>query len=234
MQLNILSGGAAQSVVTALAEEFRAATGYELACTFSAVGAMKAKLLAGAPADLVILTQAVLAELAAGGQVLPDSCADLGRVRTGVAVRAGDPRPDIGSASALRSTLLAAEGIYFPDPLKATAGIHFARVLDTLGIRGEVEARLRPYPNRNMAMHELVQAVGEQLVGCTQVTEINNTPGVTLVGLLPREFELSTVYSVGVCSNAAAPEAARRFIELLTGDASRALRVKAGFELGTA
>lgn len=233
MQLNILSGGAAQSVVNALASDFRSATGYELACTFSAVGAMKAKLLAGAPADLVILTQAVLAELAASGKVLPDSCADLGQVRTGVAVRAGDPLPDIASADALRSALLAAEGIYFPDPLKATAGIHFARVLDTLGIRGEVEARLRPYPNGNTAMRELAQARGARLIGCTQVTEIKSTPGVVLVGMLPREFELATVYSVGVCAAAAAPAAARRFIDLLTGAASRALRVKAGFELGT-
>ena len=234
MQLNILSGGAAQSVVTALAGDFRAATGYELDCTFSAVGAMKAKLLAGAPADLVILTQALIAELAAGRQVLQDSCADLGRVHTGVAVRAGDPLPDIASASALRSALLAAEGIFLPDPQKATAGIHFARVLDTLGIRGEVEPRLNTYPNGATALRELAHAKGARVVGCTQVTEINNTPGVVLVGLLPREFELATVYSVGVCAGATNPEAARRFIELLTGAPSRALRMNAGFELGTA
>ena len=233
MQLNILSGGAAQSVVNALAADFRAATGYELACTFSAVGEMKAKLLAGAPADLVILTQALIAELAAGGQVLPESSADLGRVRTGVAVRAGDPLPDIASAAALRNTLLAAECIYFPDPQKATAGIHFARVLDTLGIRGEVAPHVKTYPNGATAMRELAQAKGAHLVGCTQVTEINSTPGVVLVGLLPREFELATVYSVGLCAGAASPEAAQRFIALLAGDASRALRVKAGFELGT-
>ena len=195
---------------------------------------MKAKLLAGAPADLVILTQALIAELAAGGQLLPDSCADLGRVRTGVAVRAGDPLPDIASAGALRSTLLAAAGIFFPDPQKATAGIHFARVLDTLGIRGEVEPHLKTYPNGATAMRELAQAKGEKLVGCTQVTEIKNTPGVALVGPLPREFELATVYSAGLCAGAAAPAAARRFIELLTGEASRALRMHAGFELGTA
>ena len=232
MQLNILSGGAAQSVVSALAGDFRAATGYELACTFSAVGAMKAKLLSGAPADLVILTQAVIAELAAGGQVLPDSCADLGRVRTGVAVRSGDPLPDVASPSALRSALLAAEGIFFPDPQKATAGIHFARVLDTLGIRDTVGARLKSFPNGATAMRELAQAQGTRQIGCTQVTEINNTPGVVLVGLLPREFELATVYSVGVCTSAANPGAARRFAALLTGEPSRALRAKAGFELG--
>ena len=234
MRLNVLSGGAAQSVVKALAGEFRAATGYELDCTFSAVGAMKAKLLSGAPADLVILTRALISELAAGGQVLPDSCADLGRVRPGVAVREADALPDIGSTAALRRALLAAGGIYIPDPQKATAGIHFARVLDTLGIRGEVEARLRPYPNGNTAMRELAQANGARLIGCTQVTEINNTPGGKPAGLLPREFELATVYSVGVCAAAANPEAARRFAALVTGEPSRALRVKAGFELGTA
>ena len=234
MQLHILSGGAAQSVVTALAGDFRAATGYELACTFSAVGAMKAKLLAGVAADLVILTQAVVAELAAGGHVMPDSRADLGRVRTGVAVRAGDPLPDIASAAALRRALLAADGIYSPDPQKATAGIHFTGVLDKLGIRGEVAPRLRTYPNGASAMQELAQAQGARLLGCTQVTEIKNAPGVTLAGLLPHEFQLATVYSAGVCTAAASPDAARRFVALLTGEPSRALRMKAGFELGPA
>ena len=233
MQLKILSGGAAQSVATALADEFRAATGYELACTFSAVGAMKAKLLAGEPADLVILTRTVIAELAAGGQVLADSCADLGRVRTGVAVRAGDALPDIANAAALRAALLAADGIYFPDPQKATAGIHFAGVLDQLGIRAEVEARLKPYPNGNTAMRELAQAQGARAIGCTQVTEIKSTPGVILAGLLPRAVELATMYTAAVCSAAASPEAARRFVALLSGDSTRALRAKAGFELGT-
>ncbi|MGP1676692.1 MAG: molybdate ABC transporter substrate-binding protein [Burkholderiales bacterium] len=233
MRLHILSGGAAQSVVSALAGEFRAATGYELECSFSAVGAMKAKLLSGAPADLVILTRAVIAELAAGGQVLPDSCADLGRVRTGIAARASEPLPDIASAGALRRALLAADGIFIPDPQKATAGIHFARVLDTLGIRGQVGPRLKTYPNGATAMRELAQAKGARPIGCTQITEINNTPGVVLAGPLPLEFELATVYCAGVCAGAVSPDAARRFAALLTGESSRALRVKAGFELDT-
>ncbi len=234
MQLKILSAGAAQGVVTGLADEFRARTGCELDCSFGAVGAIKEKLLAGAPADLIILTRALIAGLAAEGKVAPGSSADLGRVRTGVAVRAGDPLPNVASADALRNTLLAAAGIFFPDPQKATAGIHFARVLDTLGVRAEVELRLKTYPNGATAMREMAQSKGERLVGCTQVTEINNTPGVVLVGLLPAEFELATVYSAGVCAGAASAKAAQKFIEFLTGEHSRALRVKAGFELGSA
>ena len=234
MQLKILSAGAAQGVVTGLADEFRARTGYELDCSFGAVGAMKEKLLAGAPADLIILTQALIAGLVAEGKLAPDSSADLGRVRTGVAVRAGDPLPDVSSADALRKTLLGAAGIFFPDPQKATAGIHFAHVLDTLGVRSELEPRLKTYPNGATAMREMAQSKGERLLGCTQVTEINNTPGVVLVGLLPSEFELATVYSAGVCTGAASAKAARQFIALLAGEDTRALRVKAGFELGAA
>ena len=103
-------------------------------------------------------------------------------------------------------------------------------MLDMLEIRNEVGPRLKAYPNGNTAMRELAQAQGARLIGCTQVTEIRNTPGTTLVGLLPPEFELSTVYSVGVCAHAASPDIARRFAALLTGEPSRALRAKAGFE----
>jgi len=230
MRLKILCAGAAQSVVTALAEPFRSETGYELDCIFGAVGAKKARLLAGTPADLIILTRALIEGLAADGRVLADSCADLGRVRTGIAVRDGDPLPEIGNASALRGTLLAADGIFFPDPHKATAGIHFAGVLSALGIAHEVKLHLKTFPNGATAMRELAQAEGARLAGCTQVTEIKNTPGVVLAGLLPREFELATAYSVGLCTGAAAPDAAWRFIELLTGEPSRTLRAAAGFE----
>src|SRR5881394_1187017 len=134
MQLAILSGGAAQGLVAALAAEFKAETGCDVTGTFGAVGAMRDKLIAGAPADLLILTQALIAELARLGYVLPGSPVDLGVVRTGVAVRSGDPKPPIGNAATLRSALLAADAIYFPDPKLATAGIHFAKVLDALGI----------------------------------------------------------------------------------------------------
>lgn len=231
MALNILSAGAAQGVATAFAERLRTETGHDLAGTFGAVGMIKEKFLGGEPADLVILTAAQIADLVRDGHIVPGSSADLGVVRTGVAVRAGDPLPAIGSADALRASLLAADAIYFPDPERATAGIHFARVLDALGIREAVAARLRPFPNGATAMRELAQATAARPIGCTQVTEINNTPGVTLVGVLPREFELATTYSLGISARAAAPELARKLASWLTGPESAALRARAGFEI---
>jgi len=229
-QLRLLSGGAAHGVVDALAAQFRAETDAEIVGSFGPVGAMKDRLLSGEPADLVILTKALIAELAAAGHVLPGTCADLGRVRTGVAVKEGDPVPDVSGGQALRAALLDAREIYFPDPLRATAGIHFAKVLDRLGVRQVLAPRLRAYPSGAAAMRAMSGAAGSSLLGCTQITEIMITPGVTLVGALPAEFELATVYSAAVCATTASADLARRLLALLTGDLTRSLRARLGFE----
>ena len=231
-QVRLLSGGAAHGVVDALAPQFRDQTDAEIVGSFGPVGGMRDRLLAGEPANLVILTKALIAELAAGGRVLADSCVDLGRVRTGVAVKQGDPIPDVSNAQALRAALLAANEVFFPDPVRATAGIHFAKVIDRLGLRETIGPRLRPHPSGAAAMRAMSQASGSGLLGCTQITEIMITPGVTLVGPLPGEFELATVYSAAVCANAAETGLARRLVSLLTGTLTRTLREQCGFELG--
>jgi molybdate transport system substrate-binding protein len=231
-EIRVLSGGAAQGLVMQLRERFLADTGCAVEGTFGAVGAMRDKLLAGEPCDFVILTQALVDQLTAQGHVVNGSATPLGVVKTGVAVKAGEQAPGVASATSLKATLLAARGIYFPDPVKATAGIHFMKVLNTLGIADELAPRLRAYPNGATAMREMAQCSESGLVGCTQVTEILFTPGVQIVGLLPPEFELATVYTAGLCTKAREPQAARDFIARLAGSDAEALRRACGFEAG--
>ncbi len=231
MGIEILSAGAAQGVVAAFAERFRAQSGHAVDGTFGAVGTIKERLLGGAAADIVILTRAMIGELARDGHVRHETRSDLGAVSTAIAVKQGAPVPEISSAAALRELLRSASGIYFPDPQRATAGIHFASVLAALGIQNEVRSRLRPYPNGATAMREMAQASGSGLVGCTQITEINNTPGVALVGPLPHGYELATTYSGAVCARASFPDAAGGFLALITGAESRAIRIQSGFEV---
>jgi molybdate transport system substrate-binding protein len=227
--LRLLSGGAAQGLVQALTPRLKRDTGCDIDGTFGAVGAMRDKLAAGAPADLVILTAALVAELARDGHVVAGSAADLGAVPTCVAVRAGDSVPPIGDANALRAALRSADGIYFPDPKLATAGIHFAKVLDALGIAGDVAARLRPHPNGATAMRALAASTDTRPIGCTQATEILNTPGTALVGPLPGDYALAATYTVGLCAKAAQPDEARTFAAMLTHRDSVALRQRLGF-----
>ena len=175
MQLRILSGGAAQGLVHALSAQFKTQTGCEIEGTFGAVGAMRDKLLGGAPADIMILTSALIADLARSKHIVGGLIRDIGTVPTAVAVRSGDQTPRIGDAGALRDALRAADGIYFPDPNLATAGIHFAKVIEKLGLTAEVALRLRTFPNGATAMRELAAAKDKRPIGCTQVTEILNT-----------------------------------------------------------
>lgn len=230
MELDLLAAGAAKGLVAALETAFGDATGAAIRGTFGAVGAIRERLLEGSPCDLLILTGAMLDDLARAGLVDGATIAPLGRVRTGVAVRAGDPRPAIGDRDALSAAFVNADAIYLPDPERATAGIHFMKVLRALGIDQSVAARLRPHPNGAAAMAALAATKDVRPIGCTQSTEILYTPGVALVGVLPAEFELATVYSAGISTGARHPELAARLLALLTSEASAPLRTKGGFE----
>jgi molybdate transport system substrate-binding protein len=224
MRLRFLSGGAAQGLVASVARQ----SGIEVEGSFGAVGAMLEKLEAGEDCDVVILTRKQIDALAARRRVDGATVADIGPVPTSIAVRASDPMPDLSSGEALRAALLAADAIYFPDPAKATAGIHFAKVIDSLGIRAQVEGRLRIHPNGAAAMRALSEARGHP-IGCTQATEILATPGAKLVAALPPGFDLETVYTAAASAAAAEPRAAADFIARLTGEGTRALRTAAGF-----
>lgn len=228
--LRILSGGAAEGLVEALRPAFEAVTGCTIDGVFGAVGAMKGRLLSGEPADLVILSRALIEELALVGHVAAGSAKDIGSVATAIAVRRRDISPAVGNAKELRASLRVADEIHFPDPALATAGIHFAKVLDDLGIRDEVAGRLRPAPNGAAAMSALAASTRRHPIGCTQVTEILATEGIRLVAVLPPGCELVTTYTCAVTAHAAAPDAATSLIALLTGASERHTRSRLGFD----
>lgn len=227
--LNLLSGGAAQGLVKSLAPAFKARTGFDIEGEFGAVGAMAEKLLAGRPTDLLILTEALITTLAKEQLVMPATIRNVGAVETALAVRAGDPIAQPTDTAALCMVFLAADAIYVPDIQSSTAGIHVAKVLGSLGIRGETESRLKIYPNGATAMRHLAESRAERPVGCTQSTEIIATPGVTLSGALPPGYDLATTYTAAISADAVRADEAQLLIDLLTGAEHRELRRHAGF-----
>lgn len=227
--LRLLSGGAARGLVEAVRPAFETETGYRIDGTFSAVGAMRDRLLAGAPADLLILTRTVIEALASKGHVDGTTACDLGTVATAVAVRAGDAVPPLGDMEALRHALAAADAIHFPDPLRATAGIHFVKVLEKLDLKDALVDRFRPAANGAAAMHALATSTAARPIGCTQATEILATPGLVLVGPLPPGCDLSTIYTAAVATKAEAPSEAATLIARLTAPSMAQVRRRLGF-----
>ena len=227
---HLLCAGAVQGLVKALQPEFEARSGCALVARYGAVGGQKDALLSGAPCDLMIVTAAMVDALISSGHLVGATRTDIGRVKTGVAMRAGETLPEVTTPEALAATLQAADEIYFPDPERATAGIHFAAVMRELGLLETLRPRFRTFASGAISMREMAASRVGRAVGCTQVTEILYTEGVALAGLLPARFELATTYTAAVSSRAALPTQAQALTDLLTAGKSLPLRQAGGFE----
>lgn len=227
--LNILSGGAAQGLVGSIAAKFKKQTGLDITGEFGAVGAMANKLREGTPADILILTSALIATLVKENLAEAASVKDVGRVETALAVRDADPLVSASDATNLRAVFLAADAIFVPDTRNSTAGIHIAKVLRELGIADEVTSRLKIYPNGATAMRHMAESEAKRPIGCTQATEIIATNGTKLSGALPKGCDLVTVYTAAVTRSAVHPGETQILIDLLTATDQAALRAQAGF-----
>jgi molybdate transport system substrate-binding protein len=228
--IRILSAGAAQAVVEKIAAVYTRDTGIEVKADFSAVGAMKQRVVAGEPVDVIVLTSTLVDELAVSSYVTPGTRADLGKVGTGVAVRKGTPAPDVSSLELLRGSLLAATRIVCPDPATATAGKVVMRALEQLGIAAQMLPRAQYFANGYAAMKWLAESRDTGEIGITQATEILANPGVAYVGGLPGVLQTKTVYSAGVAARAANTQGAKDFIGRLTSATARPILAKAGYE----
>jgi len=226
-EIRALCAGATKVAVTELARSFHAATGDGVALAFDTVGGIRQRLAKGEAADVAIVSREVLDDMERAEVTVPGVKFDLGTVGIGVAVRAGAPLPDIATPEALRQTLLAAKSIVAVDPAAGgTSGIHFAKVLERLGIAEQIRSRLRLLPGGFVA--EAV-AKGEAELAVTQITEILPVAGVRLAGPLPAELQKTTTYSGAIIRHTPAAEAATRFLRYLAGDTGRAGFAAAGF-----
>lgn len=223
----MLSGGAANGLVNKVRDAFKSQTGREIEGDFGAVGGMRDRIAGGEQVDIAILTRAAIETLVATGKLVADTVTDLGRVETGVAVKSGNAHPRIGDAAVLAELFRSADALFCPDTVHATAGIHFASVLEQLGVGNAVS--LKEFPNGQTAMAAMAKSDLAAPIGCTQVTEILNTDGVDYIGPLPSPYDLSTVYTAAIAVNAEAPEDALTLIGLLADPENADLRRSVGF-----
>ena len=134
-ELKVLSATGMQAVMEDLGPKFERATGHKLAITFATLGAVVKRVQDGEIADVVVIPQQGIDGFVKDGKAVAGNVTVLARSGIVVLVRQGAPKPDISSPEALKRTLLAAKSITYADPaLGGTSGIHFAKVLDRLGI----------------------------------------------------------------------------------------------------
>jgi molybdate transport system substrate-binding protein len=212
-EIRVFSAGAMKTMITELAEAFRQETGHTVLITAGTVGALRQKAAAGEPADVFILSDVAIDDLSRQGLVVPGTRTDLARTAIGVGVKEGAPRPDISTPEALKQTLLAVKSFVYIDPASGgTSGIHFAGVLQRLGIADAVKDKALLWPG-GLAAEAVVKGQAELVVH--QISEILPVKGVTLVGPLPKELQKVTTYSAGLAAKSAMSDVARTFIAYL-------------------
>ena len=212
-ELRMLSAGAVKSVVPELVETFQKETGNTVTIDFETAGGVKRKLEAGEKFDVMIATDTVVDALMLSKHVVDGSRADLARTAIGVAVREGAPKPDISTVDALKRALLEAKSVVYNDPaIGATSGIHFASVLQQLGIAEAVKPKSVLWKG-GYAAEALLNGQAELCVH--QISEIMPVKGVTLVGPLPAQVNKITTYAGGLVASSASPDAARALLTYL-------------------
>ena len=193
------------------------ATGIKLSAEFTRSPLVRDRVRAGEIVDIVITTQSRIEELAKENKVVADSTAVVARSGIGVAVKAGQPKPDIGSVEAFIATLRRASSIACADPAFGTAsGLYLVELFDRLGLTAELKPKTRLIGAIGGKPVVVCSAVadGKAELGIQQIAEIVSVPGVDLVGPLPPEIQHMTVFAVAVASVARNSGLARDFVGL--------------------
>jgi len=175
--------------------------------------------------DFVVLAADAIEQLAAGGHIDPGSRTDLARSPVAIAVAAGATRPDISNELALRDVVLRACSIgYSTGP----SGAHLVGLFERWGIADAIAPRIVRAPP-GVPVGTLV-ARGDVELGFQQLSELMHLPGIEVIGLLPAEIEVATVFSAATCTASNRAAAAKALLFFLASPEADAAKRRHGME----
>ncbi len=213
-EVTLIAPGGIRAPIQKMIPDFERKTGHTVKATFGSGNGTKQQVMKGEAFDVPIV-QPPLADVIATGNVVAATETPLATVAVAVAVRKGAPKPDISTPDAVRTMLLAAKSVAFPDGARgAAAGVSFDESLRTLGIAERMKSKIIRAQGGALSMEML--AKGEVEIGLTFLSEIHD-PGVEVVGILPREISTPTALVGFVSTKAKSPEAAKALLKYLSG-----------------
>jgi molybdate transport system substrate-binding protein len=228
-EIKVLATIALQSVMEDVTPRFEKTTGHKVTSTFGLGVVMVQRVREGEVADLVLAPRSAIDGLIKAAKLEPGSDVSLARSSIGVAVRKGAPKPDISTPEALRRALIAAKSISYSNPaFGSTSAVHFAKVLGRLGIAEEINAKTKFPPEGGFAARLL--ATGEAEMAVQQIGELISVPGVELLGPLPGELQLVTIFAAAIPSAAHQAESARALIKYLQSPEAMAVMKTKGLD----
>lgn len=205
-----ISSMATRLLLAELVAGFEQRSGFRV--EMASVGGVDAakRVQAGETFDVVVLASDAIDKLTAAGHLRAGSRVDLVRSGVAVAVRAGAPRPDISNEDAVRAAVLAARSISYST---GPSGVALARLFERWGIAAEIQSRIVQAPP-GVPVGALV-ARGEVELGFQQLSELLPLDGITILGPLPPDIQVTTIFSAGVATNSVQPDAVRAMLEYM-------------------
>ena len=126
-------------------------------------------------------------------------------------------KPDVSTPEALKRALLAAKSIGYTDPAGGglTAAPHHRDVSRSSASREQMAPKTKLAAGGPTGRVSTLVANGEAEIGMQMVSELLSNPELEVIGMLPPELQLITVYSAGITANAKEPDAARALVRFL-------------------
>ena len=184
------------------------------------------RVQAGEPFDLVFLASDAIAKLVKSSHVIADSRVDLVRSQVAVAVKAGTVAPAIASEVQVRNAVLQAASIGYSTGPSGTA---LLALIERWGITVDVQPKLRQAP-AGVPVAAMV-ASGEVALGFQQRSEMIDAPGIQVIGDLPTEIAIVTIFSGGVCSVSQRSDEARALLSAFGAPIHAAIKLQCGMAL---
>lgn len=215
VDLNVMNSGGFTAAYALLAPKFEAKSGDTLKVVYgpsmgNSPEAIPNRLARKEPADVVIMVGYALDKLIAEGKVMPGTRVELADSRIGMAVRAGEPKPDISSVEALKQTLLDAKSVAYSD---SASGVYIQNELfRKMGIEAQLQPKAKMIPKIPVGS---VVAKGDYQLGFQQVSELLPVAGIEFVGKIPESLQSVTRYAAGIPVGAAHAQEAKQLLDFL-------------------
>jgi molybdate transport system substrate-binding protein len=222
-EIKVMSSLAVKEAYLELVPQFEEQTGHKVVTEWVGMVDIKKRVLAGESVDLVVGSAAAVDELIQARKLAPGRM-DLAKSGVAVAVRAGAARPDISSGEALKRSLLAAKSIGYSS---GPSGVYLAELFKRMGIAEQVKAKISQTPP-GTPVGPLI-ARGEVEIGFQQLSELLPTQGIDIIGPLPADLQLITVFSAGMHIGAKA-EPAKALVRFLTSPSAAPTMRKKGLD----
>jgi len=220
-----ISSMATRHVLIELCRAYEQRSGQRVALIFAGGVDAFRRVADGEAFDFVVLAADAIEKLASACRVDPRSRRDLARSGVAIAVAAGAKRPDISRESAVRNAVLHARSIgYSTGP----SGAHLVHLFERWGISDAIASRIVQAPP-GVPVATLV-ARGDAEIGFQQLSELLHAPGIDVVGLLPPEIQVTTVFSAAVCAASSDPAVTEALLSFLASPETDAAKRRHGLE----